>query len=340
MAPKPIFPPQTKAGGDEPRPLTFSAPSPPVEQPRTMPEPSALKFGTAAPATPKVPEPSALKFGTAAPSTPKMGEPRAPQRPEGDNESSTLSEARRSREGEKIDRINAMLTIQEIGKAPRPLQMPPAPPVRQDRILGGDPRAPAVIAKARATDPSLSDHRLFRGRVEAFLDLKPLAWMSWGEQSIKPLTEAAGTTAAITSRMSLAQAPKWGDETRSAYQKGRVGMFDKKPAFYEQMLTNARDILMQAAHDLGEVKQMMADRLEYLRLDTLVFQVATDGVTDPNEIQIASGRLRTLLTCLQNAAALQSTVAQSELMVTKQIGDVQQLLSGILPAWIMAQSKA
>jgi hypothetical protein len=57
-------------------------------------------------------------------------------------------------------------------------------------------------------------------------------------------------------------------------------------------------------------------------------------------LQIADGRLRTLLTSVQNGMALQATLEQSSLMAIKQITDVSQVLTGLIPAWIMAQSKA
>lgn len=238
------------------------------------------------------------------------------------------------------------LMVQRIGEAPKPLAItnrtlppPPRPPAR-DKIIGADPRAPALIDKAATIDATTAALPLFRSRVQSFLDLKPLEWMTWGEASVKPMIEAGARTHAISNKLSLAQAPRWADETRSAYQKGKVGFFDKKPAFYEQMLINARDILIEVAHEISPELTKLKDRLLSLRVDALVLQVCTESVADAAHTQIASDRLRTLLTVMQNSGATIVALEQTELVVTKQVGDVQQLLSGIIPAWTTAQSKA
>jgi hypothetical protein len=57
----------------------------------------------------------------------------------------------------------------------------------------------------------------------------------------------------------------WADETRTAYQKGTTGFFGKKPAFYEQMLTNARDILQTLALEIDQHKRLLVEKLEPLQ---------------------------------------------------------------------------
>lgn len=236
--------------------------------------------------------------------------------------------------------------VHSIGQPPKPLALqnraPPTPPraPSRDKIIGADPRSVAIITNAAAIDAATAALPLFRSRVQSFLDLKPLDWMTWGEVSVRPMVEAGARLAGLANQLSLAQAPKWADETRAAYQKGKVGFFDKKPAFYEQMLVNARDILIHVAHDIGPELTKLKDRLGSLKIDALVLQVCTDAVSDASHTQIASDRLRTLLTVMQNAGGTIATLEQTELVVTKQVGDVQQLLSGIIPTWATAQSKA
>jgi|GEM_PF-7083276 len=218
--------------------------------------------------------------------------------------------------------------------------LPPEKPQPRDKIIGGNPRAIPLLARAKTLDSTMGNDPRALGRIEAFLRLKPMEWMNWGDQSSGVITQTAQFAAGVANTIQVAGAAKWADETRTAYQKGKTGFFDKKPAFYQQMLENASAMLKKAAQEIDQNKRALAEKLEPLRLDTLVFQVCTEGLTDATEIQIADGRLRTLLTSVQNGMALQATLEQSSLMVIKQIGDVSQVLTGLIPSWIMAQSKA
>lgn len=224
-----------------------------------------------------------------------------------------------------------------------PLRNRPPPedkPVARDRIIGGDKRAPALIARAMTIDKATASDSRFLGRLEAFLRLKPLEWMTWGDQSAAIISSTSQFVAGVANSIQVANAPRWADETRTAYQKGTTGFFGKKPAFYEQMLTNARDILQALALDIDQHKRLLAEKLGPLKVDALVLQVCTENVTDAMELQIVDGRMRTMVTSLSNAAALTATLEQSQLMIVKQATDVGQLLTGLIPSWVAAQAKS
>jgi hypothetical protein len=224
-----------------------------------------------------------------------------------------------------------------------PLRNRPPPedkPAPRDRIIGGDKRAPALVARAMALDKATASDPRFLGRIEAFLRLRPMEWMTWGNQSAAIIASTSQFVAGVANSIQVANAPRWADETRTAYQKGTTGFFGKKPAFYEQMLTNARDILQEVAKDIDDHKRLLAEKLGPLKVDALVLQVCTENVTDAMELQIVDGCMRTMVTSLSNGAALTATLEQSLLMVVKQAGDVGQLLTGLIPAWVAAQAKS
>lgn len=208
-----------------------------------------------------------------------------------------------------------------------------------DRIIGGDPRAAGLVLKAKTLDPTTAADPKFLGRLEAFLRLKPMDWMGWGSNVATTIAQAAQVSSTLMVKVQTANAPKWADETRTAYQKG-PGFFNKRPAFYQQMLENAQRMLMEAAGEADTQRRALIERIPALKIDQLVLQVATDGLTDPMEMQIASGQMRTMLTNLQTAMSIRAALEASSLTIVKQAGDVNQLLTALIPAWVAAQGKA
>jgi hypothetical protein len=317
MEPKPLtFPARTAAG--EPRPpLSSSASIMPTEK-DSGPKPLALQSRPAQPTMPQHGAPSGLKI-------PNRARPVDPVT--------------------RIDLDHGTINAYSIDGTVRalPLTNRPPPedkPVARDRIIGGDKRAPALIARAKAIDSVTASDPRFLGRLEAFLRLKPLEWMTWGDQSAAIIATTSQFVAGVSNSIQVANAPRWADETRTAYQKGTTGFFGKKPAFYEQMLTNARDILQTLALEIDQHKRLLVEKLGPLKIDALVLQVCTENVTDAMELQIVDGRMRTMVTSLSNGAALTATLEQSQLMIVKQATDVGQLLTGLIPSWVAAQAKS
>jgi hypothetical protein len=318
--PKPlVFPPNPAGGDQEPRPLDFSKMTSDWIKPErpAMSEPKGLNFGAVTPPAPKPAqvEPRGL---TLPPITP------------------TFVEVHEMGRG-LVGHVRVDPSPEELLARLRP-QRPPAAP--REAIIGGDPRAPALVEKAKTLDAAVASHILFRSRLEAFLDLQPMAWMTWGDESVQPIVKAAEQVAKIGVNIQTANAPKWADETRAAYQKGKTGLFDKKPEFYAGMLENAQDILTSTAVLADTQKAVLREKLDHIKVDSLVLQVSTADLTDAMQMQIASSRLRVMITSLQNAASLLVTLEQSALMAAKQAGDVSQLLTGLLPQWITARTKA
>jgi len=308
--PKPLVFPVRPAGGDsEPRPLDFSQMTTDwvrAERPiKAMSEPKGLNFGPPPPPKPAADEPRGLPFS---------------------EQSAKLNNAKQP----SPDALLAQL---------RPARTPAAP---QEAIIGGDPRAPALIAKAQAIDPKLASHRLFRGRLELFLDLRPAQWATWAEKDLAVLIAAASQQADFARRLSLANAVKWANECEQAYKKppGFLDRLAPKPEFYKERLNQARDVLVQVTDEVDALLADLKPRMENISLDALVLQVATTGVTDPSDQITSSRRLQTIVGGQQTAAMILQGLEHIQTSAATQKAAVSDLLTVTIPNWIMARSKA
>ncbi len=310
---------------DEPRAIVFPSPPAVVEayEPRPLfppmttdwikpvpPEPKPLSFKPAP--APKADDdgPRPLAFRPAAPPTQSLREHAAPR-------------------------------ALALDTTPRPVA-PPRPPARE-RVLGGDPRAPALVDKAALADPVVGNDLRMRGRIETFLDLNPNLWGSWAEKDLRVLVDSASRQSEIAQTLSRANATKWAFDCQQAYAKPYT-FIDRltapKPEFYKERLTQARDILQEAG---GKAQQLQADlrpRLDTIRLDALALQVCTDGVTDPTQQMIATRRLQTLVQGQQTGMMILTATDNLGVTIATQAATISDLLTVTIPNWILAQSKA
>lgn len=197
-----------------------------------------------------------------------------------------------------------------------------------------------LVESARKIEPSLVDGMRFNTRLHRFLDLRPTAWTTWGDDDARSIVQSASAQAEASRQLSLANAVKWAAECEQVYSRP-PGFFDRfaqnaKPEFYQVRLEQARDILIKVQDDLQQVQDTLKTALERLRIDALVLQVATDKETDPSNQITATRRLQTLVQVQATGAMIIQgceTLAQSS---AAQAATVSSLLTVTIPNWIMA----
>ena len=208
-------------------------------------------------------------------------------------------------------------------------------------VIGGDPRAPKMLARAKEIDLKSAEHPLFHGRLQMFLDMAPGAWATWGEDDAKYVVKAASVQAEQSRQLSLANAVKWATDCEQAYSKP-PSFLDRlsaasKPEFYQVRLEQAQDILIKVQAALTLVVDEMKFRSERIRVDALVLQVATEDESDNTRIITSQRRFQTL-TAVQATAAmvLQGCEALAQTCAS-QAASVGDLLHVTIPNWIIAQ---
>lgn len=237
----------------------------------------------------------------------------------------------------------------------RPPSAPPPPPVDWGALLRPPSRAEtpaptktdqrrqqadALVARAREIEPALVEGMRFNTRLHRFLDLRPTAWTTWGEDEARVIVQAASAQAEATRQLSLANAVKWSAECEQAYSRP-PGFFDRfaqnaKPEFYRVRLEQARDILTKAQDDLQAIQTRLAENLGRLRIDALVLQVATEHETDPSNQITATRRLQTLVQVQATGAMIVQGCETAAQTCAGQAATVSSLLTVTIPNWIMA----
>jgi hypothetical protein len=190
---------------------------------------------------------------------------------------------------------------------------------------------------------ALADHRLFRNRLEAFLDLRPAAWATWGDADLGVLTTAASRQAEFSRKLSLANAVRWCEECEQAYKKP-PGLLDRltapKPEFYRERLEQARDVLMGLGSDIDILLRDLRPRLENVTVDAFVLQIATADVTTQADQITANRRLQTMVAGQQTAEMILQGLDALGGTVANQRATIGDLLTVTIPNWIIARSKA
>lgn len=211
--------------------------------------------------------------------------------------------------------------------------------------IAEDARLPALIATAQAdSDHALAADKMFRPKLERLLALKPTDWMSWGEEGLKPLATAASRQGRVNNLITTANAPAWADETRMAYAK-RPSLFDRftgnaKPDYYRQMLENAKSLLREALDKASDTEGELRPALARIRLESFVLRIALSGVVDTVPLSIGQGRLRTLLSSQQTALNILTALEATTALLVQQATDVDELLTNLIPKWLLARSQA
>lgn len=340
--PKPlVFPPKSKAEEREPKPLNFGPKTGGDHEPRPL-DFTKMTTDWIAPERPekKMAEPKGLNFASPKPSAP-ASEPRGLKLPEREPNIVEVHTIRGVIG--HIDTNSGVYTStapEDLLSRLRPQQAPAAP---REMIIGGDPRAPALLEKAKTINASLAAHRLFRNRLESFLDLRPAMWATWAESDLTVLVGSASAQAEFARKLSLANAVKWASDCEQAYKKP-PRFLDRltapKPEFYRERLTQARDILISVANEIDTVAGDLKPRLEKISLDALVLQVATADVTDPSDQITATRRLQTLVGGQQTGEMIVQALEVLGQTIANQKATVSDLLTVTIPNWILAQSKA
>ncbi|AXQ68764.1 hypothetical protein HOU00_gp361 [Caulobacter phage CcrPW] len=210
-------------------------------------------------------------------------------------------------------------------------------------MIGGDPRAPAMMDAAVAKDSGLANDPRFRGRLEMFLKQSPSEWITWGEKEMRALTDQAQRHKDHTSKLSTANAVQWAQECEHSYSRppSFLDRFARsKPEFYRVRLEQARDILQKLDAEVNRQIEDMQPRLETLRLDTLVLEVATTALTVPNQQIIAGQRLGSLVQGQQTIMMIMQSARDLANTITTQAAAVNDRLNVTIPQWLLAMSKA
>lgn len=202
-------------------------------------------------------------------------------------------------------------------------------------------REDALVARAREIEPSVVDGMRFNTRLHRFLDLKPTAWTTWGEDEARVIVQAASTQAEASRQLSLANAVKWAAECEQAYSRP-PGFFDRfaqnaKPEFYRVRLEQARDAIIKVQATLMQLQLDLKNNLERIRIDALVLQVATEHEQDPSLQITATRRLQTLVQVQTTGAMILQGADTLAHTCATQAGTVSNLLAVTIPNWIMAQ---
>ncbi len=364
--PKPLFPTQPVGEDSGPRPLNFGA----VKQrtiadhaaPRALyPEdhPRALKFPDPVPAPPRYTTADhALMLSGSDPrveglsSDPVTGGVKIFLR-SGERLTLTrheLMDARAARNGNREQRTPAeTLTLHSMGAPPREISIAQAPsrpapkpaPTPGTRVIGGNPKAPAMLKRAEEVDAKAAADIRFRNKLEEFLDLKPSGWASWGERDLNAMGDAASEHLKLAQDLTRAEAVKWAAETREAYNRP-PGFFNRKPKveFYKQMLEGARDQVTAVWSKLETRCAELRPKLATLRLDVVVLQVATEKVDDTMHANVAAGRMRNLVNGQHTAEMILQSMENLKATAAAQQSDLSDVLTTLIPNWLLAQSKA
>lgn len=299
----------------------------------TMAEPKGLDFGKAPPsaAKPHADEPHGLQFKPGAPPAPRPSQ----------NEPGGLAFKPVAPPPPRSEMLECHHIDGTVTQVPLYPSRPTAP--RREVVVGGDPRAPAFVEKARAVNAKLTEHRLFRNRLEAFLDLKPTNWITWGDSDLRILTDAASKQAEFSRKLSLANAVQWCQETEQAYKKP-PGFLDRltapKPEYYRERLEQARDTLSELGGKLAASLQDLKPRLENVTIDAFVLQIATAEVTAQADQITANRRLQTMVAGQQTAEMIVQGLETLSGTIANQAATVGDLLTVTIPNWIIARSKA
>ncbi|USN14113.1 hypothetical protein KABACHOK_02770 [Brevundimonas phage vB_BpoS-Kabachok] len=199
----------------------------------------------------------------------------------------------------------------------------------------------ALIERARQVEPSVVDGMRFNTRLHRFLDLRPTAWTTWGEDEARVVVQSASGQAEASRQLSLANAVKWAAECEQAYAKppGFMDRFSQqtRPEFYRVRLEQSRDMLIKVQDDLQQVQDRVRENLDRLRIDVVVLQVATEQVTDASDSIIATRRLQTLVQVQATAAMILQGCESLAQTAAAQAATVSSLLTVTIPNWIIAQ---
>lgn len=299
-----------------------------------MPEPKPLALNTKPPERPtreKLPiygEPRGLNFNSPAPSpdAPRgLALPTAPA-PTPDSERSHL-----------VQQYMAQVVAPR-----RTVESRPSTGAPSTRTIG-DPRAPALVEKAKAKDAEIANDVRFRTRLEQFLKLDTNGWLTWGEKAVGSLTPGAQKHNQHSQKLTAANADQWARECEHAYSRppGFLDSFArKKPEFYRVRLEQARDLLRDLKVSIDANLHVLAPLLKDIRMDMLVMEVATTDVTEASAQIIAGQRLGNLLAGLQTATILIQSERDLATLVATQAGAVNDRLTITIPNWLIAMSKA
>lgn len=364
--PKPLVFPMKPVGNSEPKALVFPTKPADEEGPRPL-DFSQMQRARTMPME-KDATPKALSFGN-VPSTP----PKTTGRSEAGTPPRALNFPA-SRRAEAIDHMNQLierispsngtagmrgesgstLDLHQVGQPTRQVHVPAAlsfqanqaprrPEGPSNKVIGGDPRAPAMMAAAQAKDPALANDPRFRGRLEMFLKQSPSEWITWGEKEMRALTDQAQRHRDNTTKLSTANAVQWAQECEHSYSRppSFLDRFARsKPEFYRVRLEQARDILQKLDAEVNRQIEDMQPRLETLRLDTLVLEVATTALTIQNQQIIAGQRLGSLVQGQQTIMMIMQSARDLANTITTQAAAVNDRLNVTIPQWLLAMSKA
>jgi hypothetical protein len=221
---------------------------------------------------------------------------------------------------------------EEVGaSAPRPL-------------FGRDEHLEQLLVRARALDPITGALDRLRPRLATLLKLPPPQWMTWSGDNVSALTVASELHGQQGNELRRISVPRLVDECREA--SGRLpSIIDRvtgtnRPAFYRSMLEHAQEQLQTLLTGVQALRVQCEPRLATLRIDALAIQVASEGITDPINATIAQNRARTLLGSIQGAELLLATIGQTEAAIVTGAGNIDRLLSEVLPQWALALNRA
>lgn len=219
--------------------------------------------------------------------------------------------------------------------------------------MGEDPRLPDLVKRAEAMQPQIACEIRFKARLNQFLGLRNLDWVTWGTDVLSNVSQAADAQANLTVMVQQANVPHWCDQTTAAFNAppaptdlmGQIGGFISRqpkyqtPQFYETKLDVGKRLLGDALRTCLEAEDKLKEKIHTLAIDSLVLQVFKETITDTGDLSMIDNKHRTFINAQQTALMQLQAFENFETTINKQIATVDQLLYNVIPQWKLSAAQ-
>ncbi|UTU07929.2 hypothetical protein CcrC1_gp243c [Caulobacter phage C1] len=328
-----IITPASRVGAPEPQPIAVDLPQQASPAMRSRIIPSSQE--------PEAPQPRAPASRTIAAADEPLGAPKAA--PTGrtiiasEHPTPAPAAAPGPRPVPRFADAPSPSFIQNAAPAPSAVPAFAAPPRAHDRV-------DALALRAAELDPVIGANPRIRPKIREVLDTPITEWTNWGSDDLAVNVSITNEQVKIAQAYSGTRIKNWIADTKDASSKPR-GFLDRlsgkaKPAYYESMLTGARDQCQSLLSRISPFMTTIKPKVENLQLHCVAMQVAAEGLTDSMHQMLASNRVRTLLNGAQTALVALATFEQLQMQIIQDVGDADMLLTSVIPNWKVAEANA